>query len=465
MDDDRLLADWLDRGVGADLLARRLRADPQLRARLRGQLAMQQFLHDALPAAPSAPAAGWWPGLALAALLLVGLTLGGWWMLRPLPAPAAVVVAGDAGRERGAGARVAVGERLLAGTIGVELRAADGSLLAVAPGGALTLLGHDTGWSWQLHAGAVRCTVAAQPPGRRWRIAGRHAIAEVLGTEFTIAESPEATAIDVASGLVAVQGADGARRELAAGERLTLGPVPQPPAVPDWLPPALGWPVAAWNFAGAAGEVPDAIGIARDLTLRPDPEAQVRWLADGMAVAGPARLRSADSVRPLIDRIVAAQAFTIWLDLAIEPSAPGATAQILGLGRNRRWFALSGGGPGMDTDRMEIRLRCADPDGVEAVRTWSTPRGSLGTGRHRLAVALAASGALLVAIDGALQPLTPGPGGPADGPLVLAWPGQIPLELAGSVDADVLRGTYHALAIADRAVDAATAVVVTQPLP
>lgn len=239
--DDTLLFDWLhappDPARDAEV-ARRLAAEPALRARLAALTLQEADLAATLAAAPLAaptpdrPAGArprtirhrraapvrWWPVTA-AATAAAAVAIAALWPRDPRttpPTPTAVarLVTGTAqadGRALAAGSGLAAGGVLTSD--GCELAWDDGSRLHLAPGTRLTLA--PPGADAELHAGRVRAEVAPQADGR-FALRTPQATAEVVGTVFTLDVGAAGTVLAVAEGRVAL--VDGATRtEVRAG--------------------------------------------------------------------------------------------------------------------------------------------------------------------------------------------------------------------------------------------------------
>lgn len=233
-----------------EVLAVRLRADPQARTRYRDLLAMDVLLHDqageqlsptariALRQVPHRtgrgrrrsratrrPPLALWVGLAAAAAMLVLVAL------QAAPRRASSPIAGEsfAATLSGTaevwrdGAQVA-NEPLRAGDTIVAANAADvvfpdHSRLVLAPGSRLRLEADQkdaTGARVHLENGTARCEL--RPQARGFRLATAHATVAVLGTSFTTSATAQTTAVAVASGRVRID-AGAEHAELAAGDR------------------------------------------------------------------------------------------------------------------------------------------------------------------------------------------------------------------------------------------------------
>ncbi len=180
-------------------------------------------------------------GLAAAALLLVGVTLG--W---PLARSSGVSVASGAwlradGASISSGAlpRQAVGS---SASGGVVLRWGDGSLAEVAGDSHLHLADDDLA----IDTGSVRCTVSPHAAAAPFVVRTPHATVTVVGTVFTIAVGAATTCrvergvVDFASG--------GQERRLEAGAVMTSDALSAAPS---------GWELE-WSDEFAADGVPDA---------------------------------------------------------------------------------------------------------------------------------------------------------------------------------------------------------------
>jgi hypothetical protein len=143
-------------------------------------------------------------GLAMAAGLAV-LAVA-WWLLRA-PAPDLPWL-GDS--------RLAIGERVNA-VAPVQLRWDDGSHAQLAAGTVLTCEDPAGGKRLQLTDGELAMVAAHQPDGRPLRIAGPHATATVVGTEFALRASSHGMRLQVHDGSVRLAADDGAGLLVAAG--------------------------------------------------------------------------------------------------------------------------------------------------------------------------------------------------------------------------------------------------------
>lgn len=230
---------------------------------------------------------------ALAAALLMGVSAFAWMARAPASAgpPSGLVVIAGVGRA--AGAPLVVGDAIAAGTAiraaggGLELRAGDGSRIALAEGALLELRSDDaTAFAADLLAGSARMTVRAQARDRRFAITTPQANATVRGTAFTLSIADGATRIAVREGLVHFERrADGWAIDVAAGEEATTAkPVESGPAAEAVVsaPAGTSWRV---NLGGAA-LVSDGIawqgheealgrGMRCEATLRSEPRVEL----------------------------------------------------------------------------------------------------------------------------------------------------------------------------------------------
>ncbi len=142
---------------------------------------------------------GW---LAVAALLMICALIGGMLNRHSLPA----------WRDE-AGHAVAMGSKINAGTRDLVLTAADGSVLRLAPGGRLRL---DSERHLQLIAGELTVHATRRPPEHMLRIVCAQALAEVIGTRFTLTVNTDAAGLLVNEGLVRLS-AQGRAIEVEAG--------------------------------------------------------------------------------------------------------------------------------------------------------------------------------------------------------------------------------------------------------
>lgn len=265
---DRDLERWLagDAAAGGRLAAT-LR-QPEVAAAVLRRLVLEEALRERLHARRRRRVRllRWgWAALA-AGLLLAALAL--------LPPAVPAIVADGAGtialrdglpvfgplrpgdRVTGAAARLALG---------------DGSVLALSPGGALTVAAQDrSAIAFALDAGALSVHAAHQPAGRELRVSTPEATVRVVGTRFTVERWAGGSRVAVEEGLVAVDPADGgAGRLLAAGADWELG-LPRP------LLRLLGETVfdggaGAWRELGPLPGTPD--GITIQVLARAEPAA------------------------------------------------------------------------------------------------------------------------------------------------------------------------------------------------
>lgn len=175
--------------------------------------------------------------LAASLLVVVGAVV---WLARAPAAGArsdAVVVIAGSGH---AGTRplakddvVTSGTLISAGGGGLELRAGDGSRIALASGARFGLQDDDAAaFAADLVAGSAHFTVRTQSRERRYAITTPQAVATVRGTAFTLTIADGATRIAVSEGLVGFQRrADGWTIDVAAGEEATTAmPMADKPA-------------------------------------------------------------------------------------------------------------------------------------------------------------------------------------------------------------------------------------------
>jgi hypothetical protein len=143
------------------------------------------------------------------------------------------------------------GDKLEAASGAAVVRYEDGTLVTLEPGATLafSMPEADAGKMLRLSNGAIKASVAKQPLESPMVIRGKHATVTVLGTQFTLASTSEATRLDVSEGLVGMRrDSDGRSILVKAGEFAIASDgndllaqrvgAPPPPVKPiDPLPP------------------------------------------------------------------------------------------------------------------------------------------------------------------------------------------------------------------------------------
>jgi len=129
------------------------------------------------------------------------------------------------GRAMAAGDSHALDQPLQFETFGNALvRLGDGSRVSIAPGSHASV-SRVQGWRWWLTAGRIDCVVIRQSAGLRFAVATPEAELVVVGTELSVAATPdEGTLVTVTAGTVEVTARDShLSRRLGAGERWQIG--------------------------------------------------------------------------------------------------------------------------------------------------------------------------------------------------------------------------------------------------
>lgn len=241
VDSARLISDQLDGlldDAGHARLAEWLAADPQHRQRYLRQVLDHQALRrrgDAVAGTRARsprwlPATRWLPTALLAAGLLASLA-GAWWLAgrtesAPAPAHGPMLVAGagtsvDGATTEGA-ATLRDGARLVVGASAAELRWPDGTRAVLRPGSDAEIVSSPAK-NVRLRTGA--CDASVVPQRAPMLVATPEAEIAVLGTVLSVATADGETVASVSEGRVAVtRRADGARVEVATGERAVAAP-------------------------------------------------------------------------------------------------------------------------------------------------------------------------------------------------------------------------------------------------
>lgn len=263
-DDHEAIAAWLDGGLdaaGCTALAARLAAEPRVARELFSQSAIDGQLRasfattsvqqgltkrvmQALPGAASPTTAhhvlrriaqqrswqqrrrrrvGLWAGAGLAAAALVLM------LIRPHhqkeDGPQVIVCSGTVrqwpGQTVALGTRLAVVGRVeTAADSCIAVAYADGTRLALAGSGSLTLGGSDH--ALRLDAGSLEVNAAPHPPQAPLTIVTPQGRVEVVGTRFGVATRSGATTLLVSAGTVAFSGPGGGVLAVRAGERAVV---------------------------------------------------------------------------------------------------------------------------------------------------------------------------------------------------------------------------------------------------
>ena len=212
---------------------------------------------------------------ALAASLVAALAWLAW-----QPADDALVVTTGDGR---AGATaLMVGDVVTLGTPistesrGLELRAGDGSRIALAAGTEFELRANDEhAFEVDLVAGSAQFTVTPQRDGRRFAVTTPQAIATVRGTIFTLTVTADATRLAVTEGRVGFQRrSDGWNVDITAGgEASTADPLPPSQAEASVWRVNLGGPAVVIDGVAWDGhQEAEHRGLGCSATLRANPK-------------------------------------------------------------------------------------------------------------------------------------------------------------------------------------------------
>ena len=124
---------------------------------------------------------------------------------------------------------VPAGTRLETGEVGsCELRFADGSTASLGAASVADITAIEPGKHLELRRGTLVITAAKQPNGQPLLVTTAHAVAQVVGTRFTLGVAAGATTLEVEHGSVRFT-ADGATSTVTAGKRVSTPALPGDP--------------------------------------------------------------------------------------------------------------------------------------------------------------------------------------------------------------------------------------------
>lgn len=326
----------------------------------------------------STAVAGRWAVPLLAAGLLAAVVLG---VLFTRPSPQAegwTVTAGGSGWT--------VGE-VVAEATAIDLADQERLSLSLVDGTEVILLGARTTVpavrtpAWNLGHGRLEATVASRSGRPPFQVRTPHARIEVVGTRFTV-DVTTATTLAVSAGRVRFH--DGASWiEVGPGER-AQAPTTRSPTGAMAVAPFLHYDFAA----GAGDRVRDRRG-AHHLAIA-DPSA-TQWTADGLTLVRETHLLAEGDLAALTAACIAAEGFTIAidLDLGIDPPFPtraDGPGRILTLSENARArnVTLGWGEIGLTQPALTLRLRQDDHGTPNGTPTHWIPAPP--AGRHRVVV-------------------------------------------------------------------------------
>lgn len=332
----------------------------------------------------AAPARTWMVPL-LAAGLIVAVVLG---IRFTRPSPTA-----DGWTVAVGGSGWIVGDVLTEGTA-IDLDGQEGLSLSLTDGTTVILVGARTRVpavtdpDWNLRHGRFEATVASRVGRPPFQVRTPHARIEVVGTRFTV-EVAATTTLAVTEGRVRFH-EGGTWIEVGPGER-TQAPaamVTSPPdvtAVPTPLPP----PFLHYDFAAGQGDRVRDLRGAHDLMIV-DPAATA-WKGDGLSLVRETHLLAEGDVAAFTAACIAADGFTIAvdLDLGIEPpfrtraDGPGRIVTLSEDARTRN-VTLGWGEIGLTQPALTLRLRQDDHGTPNGDPTHWIPAPP--AGRHRVVV-------------------------------------------------------------------------------
>jgi hypothetical protein len=195
---------------------------------------------------------------------------------------------------------------------------------------------------------------------------------------------------------------------------------------------------------GSGTRVHDVSGFGTPLDLIVDDETAISWIAGGgLEIKSSTVIKSAGAARKVIDAVKASNELTIdgWITPAnTTQSGP---ARIVTLSRDPyyRDFTL-----GQQSDTYDVRLRTTETS-YNGIPSLSTPYGSLANQLAHVVYTRDVYGAIKLYMDGALV-MSGTVGGDCS-----VW-GDYALALANELSSDrPWLGTYHMVAIFDRALD------------
>jgi len=323
-----------------------------------------------------------------------------------------------------------------------------------------------------LERGAVYIETAKRDTG--YYVATDHGRAVDLGTRFGVESKKSGTTVTVIEGGVRASTEAGAI-ELAADQSAHLARRVAPPrrlrdggaeARVAWAVPMIpARPVVLYVFdEGEGAIVRDVGGAGEPLNLKVADPTRVRWRPDGISIVGSTVIVSERPAQKLYDRICGSNAFTVeaWITTPKFATEYGPD-RVVSLSRNivTRNFTLGQGGYGDVAEQpiVNCRLRVSQ----KAFMPFTSPPVLAPGRRVHLVWTHAANGASTLFVNGKPVVKARLPGNFAkhwhpDLPLALAnepfrmnqAPGTPPPRERGNQDRSWL-GTYHRLAIYDRA--------------
>jgi len=308
------------------------------------------------------------------------------------------------------GTPLRIGDQIVVGVDGALSFAYRGerTRITAAPETALRLTDSPAGKRIDLDVGRIEAEVGRRAPGNPLVLFTTHAVAEVLGTRFTLEALPDRTRLEVRKGLVrltrladrqAVHVGPGQFAVAGAGYALAAT------AIRHAAPQAAGRSnrglTALYLFNEATGrKIRDRSGVGRPLDLQiPEPHA-VRWLrGGGLRIMSPTLIVSQGPAAKITDACKASGEFAVEAWVRPHNAAQTGPARIVTIshGHHRHMNVMLG--QLADALSLRMRLSTARAAGYQ----WRELHTAPGTVRARLihiAYVRAVSGIVSCYIDG-----------------------------------------------------------------
>ncbi|MBN1673000.1 MAG: FecR domain-containing protein [Kiritimatiellae bacterium] len=231
----------------------------------------------------------------------------------------------------------------------------------------------------RLEAGTLAAEVHRTPETEAMRLATRHALITVVGTQFVLATTPETTRIEMKEGLLLVQAtATGESAQLSAGtvatvsDRIALAEHAAPPARAQAVPrrTSAGLLVLYTFGEGTGRLVHDVGGAGLPLDLEIEDTSAVQWRpGGGLAVRQPTVIVSKEPARKITEACVVSDEITIeaWVrPKDMNPDPFGARIVSLSYDPMLRNFSLL---QWHDTYAARIRTTFTDDNGTPQLAT------------------------------------------------------------------------------------------------